>query len=68
MGVVETYHRPQKILPALLDLLQCFLLGLGTLHDAGNAAGTDVLQHSPHLVLGGSILGNVELELLARSA
>lgn len=60
-----TYQRPHQILLALLEALQGVLVVAGALDDDRGLALADVVEDGLDLPLGGRILGDVELKLLA---
>lgn len=62
---IGTYHGVLEAVGALLKFLQCLLDVVGPLDDRANLGRTNVTQDGLELVGGGSILGDVEFELLA---
>lgn len=61
----STYQRPLQVILALPELFQRVLLVQSTLHNLGHACLADIFQDGLHLALGGGVLGDVELELIA---
>lgn len=59
----NTYHGPLERLCVLLELPQGILLSRGALDDGGDPVLSDVFQDGLHLVGGGGVFGDVELEL-----